>query len=956
VSRNRLDELFDAALDVPAAQRAAWLDAACGNDVRLRAAVERLLRADARDQGVLESGLGSFADALAGDAVVPESFGVWRVLGPLGAGGMGEVWLAERDDAGFVQRAAIKQVAWPTPALLRRFERERRILARLEHSGIARLIDGGADPSTGPYLAMEYVKGRRIDAWVRAHALDVRATVCLLLQVCDAVQYAHRNLVVHSDLKPSNILVTDDGAPRLLDFGIARALSDERDGTTGTAPRLMTPDYAAPEMLRDGIVTTAVDVYALGVLACELLTGARPRSRDPRATARDGTDATPAPSATLPRDAPDRDSRRRALRGDLDRIVLTAMAADPARRYPSVEAYAADLRCWLDGRAVQARGDGAAYRLRKFVARNRVAAGIAALSALALIIITAVSVEQAVRANRQAARTEAVRSFLADIFARADPTVAAGKPLTAQQLLVQSQQRLADMKDVPTDVRADLMVMLGKFYWNLADYADTEATLHEALGLAAHGGVSNVVQARALVALAILEQDRGNSAQAWDDTERALALVADAPAGEVAADARRAQMRMLIWHDGAEATQALLATRIAEDDARFGRNSLEAIQSRIVRATALRVLSRYHEAEASLIDAAALAKSRLDYGKRSLYALAMNMLGGIRAEHGDYAGAEQALRESRLTVTALWGTDNVRGAIVDSELHALEVQRGHAERMLAALLHDVAVARSLQRERPDLLPGAFQRLGDAYLALGRFADAEAAYRRLPGQGRGTTAASYPPSAIAQHGLALSLEWQGRDADAEDVFRTVLAQRGRPQDPPSRRLAATHAAYGDFLRRRGRVAEALHETREAAELVAAGEDDPLRARVLSSLALAELATGDANAAKTAAARATSIARRVLPAKNWQIAPALCALAQADLATGAADDAQSLAREALDVASPPHPPDDPRARECRTLLARAQSRPSADSSTLRTGRPGHGFAGPESKAMRRSIPNS
>jgi serine/threonine-protein kinase len=923
MSTDRIDALFEAALGVPTDRLGAWLDAACGGDVALRAEIERLLRADARNLGVLESAAGDIADVLTDDRVQPAAFGVWRVLGPLGAGGMGEVWLAERDDAGFVQRAAIKQVAWPTPALLRRFEHERSILARLEHPGIARLIDGGTDAS-GPYLAMEYVNGQRIDAWVRERALDVRASVRLLLQVCEAVQYAHRNLVVHSDIKPSNILVTDDGAPRLLDFGIARALSDEAAGTTGTVVRLMTPDYAAPEMLRDGVVTTAVDVYALGVLAYELLAGTRPRRPDPRTAPRDTIDAAtvPAPSTAVSQEKPDRHARRHALRGDLDRIVLTAMATDPARRYSSVEAYAADLRRWLEGLAVQARGDSAVYRLRKFVTRNRIAVGIAALSAVALVIIAGVSIGQAVKARRQAARAEAVRSFLVDIFARADPTVAAGKPLTAQQLLVQSQSRLAELKAVPVDVRADLMVMLGKFYWNLADYADTESMLHAVLTLAAQGGVSNAVQARALVALAVMEQDRGNSMDAWNDIDRALDLVADTPADDVAADARRVRMRLFMWHDGAQVAQARLAEQIIEDDARFGSSSVEAIQSRIFRASALRVLSRYREAESVLVDATTLAKSRFDYGKRSLYALAMNILGGTRAEHGDYAGAEQAFTESGRTVAALWGADNIRKAIVDSELHGLEVQRGNVEQIVPALRQDAVSAGSLKRERPDLQFGAFRQLGDAYLALGRFAEAESAYRGLPRQGRNASATTYPPSMIAQHGLALALEWQGQFNEAETVFKTVLAQPERPQDTPSRRTAATHAAYGDFLRRRGRIDEALRETNKAAGLVAQGDDDPIRAQVLASLARAQLAAGDPTAAKASASRAVDVARRVLPAKNWQLAPVLYALAEVDAATGASAEAAALLHEAIEVVSPPYPPGDPRINEYRALLSRAQ----------------------------------
>ncbi|MDN5924602.1 MAG: serine/threonine protein kinase, partial [Xanthomonadales bacterium] len=410
MNKQRLDALFDAAQDIAPEHRAVWLDEVCAGDGELRHALERLLIADACAGGVLESGPELIAEVLTQSASAPQAFGVWRVLNSLGAGGMGEVWLAERDDAGFVQRAAIKQVAFPTPGLLQRFERERQILARLEHPGIARLIDGGVDAAGCPYLAMEHVEGQRVDAWVREQALDVRATVKLLVQVCATVAYAHRNLVVHSDIKPSNILVGADGKPRLLDFGIARVLSEDNAEATHTATRLMTPDYAAPEWLAGARPTTAVDVYALGVLAYELLSGHKPYrlQRHGNAASELADTTITVPSAAIAASLADARSRKRALHGDLDRVVMTAMAADPSRRYATVEALAADLHRWLDGRAVAAHGDGAGYRLRKFVARNRIATAAVIVALLALLAATAFSLRQAHVAREQAARAESV--------------------------------------------------------------------------------------------------------------------------------------------------------------------------------------------------------------------------------------------------------------------------------------------------------------------------------------------------------------------------------------------------------------------------------------------------------------------------------------------------------------------------------------------------------------------
>ena len=916
----RVDAIFDEAVTVTADRRTAWLDARCAGDADLRAEVERLLLADARQGGLLETMPVELDRALVDAVSAPARVGVWRVLDRIGAGGMGEVWLAERDDAGFVQRAAIKQVAWPTPALLRRFEHERRILARLEHPGIARLIDGGSDPEAGPFLAMEYVDGQRIDTWVRDRALDVRAIVVLLLQVCDAVQYAHRNLVVHSDLKPSNILVGADGAPRLLDFGIARAISEDGAASVATRTRLMTPDYAAPEMLRDGTVTTAADVYALGVLACELLAGRRPPRPDFLAAslAEARMPSLPVPSAVLSRDLADWRSRRHTLRGDLDRIVAKAVDPDLARRYGSVEALAADFGRWLDGHAVLARGDGTWYRLRKLVGRNRVATVVVVVAALALAIATATSIDFALRERQQATRALAVRAFLVDIFARADPTAVEQGKLTAQQLVIQSQHRLSDMVDMPHGVRADLLVMLGQFYWNLADYESTRANLLEALQLAEVGGVSTDVEARALVALGILECDSGEQALAWEHLQRALVLLDKMPAEDVQADARMLRARLSRWHDGAAVAEARLSQQIDEDGQRFGGDSVQVVESLIQRAEALLALARYGDAERELGEAARLTRTRAGNGRRSRYALSMSVLGESLRARGDYAGAEQAWQESARTVESLWGK-SLRYAIVERRLHQLETLRGRPRQAVALMERDLAQMPAEESRHAALQGSLNVGLGDALLLGGDFVAAESAYRGGP------VAASSTP--VSWYGVALALDRQaGRGDEAEAAFRAAIADDDeRREGEYTRGPALAHAAYADFLRRVGRVDDALHEAHVAATLVAAGDDDPPRAQVLATLALVQLAHGDTVAATASARDALDISRRTLPDGNWQIAPALHAAARTALAAGDLSSAEQLAERALALASPPFPEGDPRLNEYKELVAEVRAAP-------------------------------
>ncbi|MEO8958173.1 MAG: serine/threonine-protein kinase, partial [Rudaea sp.] len=299
MNRQRVAELFEQAVDLPAGERAAWVNAACGDDAALRVELERLLRADARATDFMERPPALVSAAI--DASVGSGeelhFGPWRSLRQIGIGGMGEVWLAVRSDGEFEQRVAIKQIAYPTPGLLQRFRQERQILARLEHPNIARLIDGGVTESGAPYLVMEYVDGIPITLYASQQHLDLRARLQLFLHVCDAVQYAHQHLVVHRDLKPSNILVTTDGTPKLLDFGIAKVLATT-DGAaqTQTAARMLTPDYAAPEQFSGGAITTATDVYALGVVLHELLAGVRPAPASQRSAR---ANAVP-PAQTLP--------------------------------------------------------------------------------------------------------------------------------------------------------------------------------------------------------------------------------------------------------------------------------------------------------------------------------------------------------------------------------------------------------------------------------------------------------------------------------------------------------------------------------------------------------------------------------------------------------------------------------------------------------------------------------
>ncbi|AVP97962.1 hypothetical protein C7S18_12460 [Ahniella affigens] len=409
-------QLLGECLELPAAERDAWLTGQCGEDVALKAEVTRLLMADAALDGPLDRPLLEQVQttSITPDPRIGVQVGPFVLCAMLGRGGMGAVYRAERNDGAFDQVVALKLLGssfGDDPLAMRRFAQERKFLVRLQHPNIARFLDGGVFGEAQPWYAMELVDGESLTHHVTRLNLPLRARLMLFMQVCDAVQYAHQNLVLHRDLKPANILVDKTGQVKLLDFGIAKHLGDFADApstATHAGQRAYTPDYAAPEQIAGGSVSTATDLYALGVIAFELMTGKRPFARDEllRASALGEASLAELPSKRLTRDGAD--SRTVAgVRGDLDTIVLACLQPNPARRYASASALKRDIERHLAGLPIEARPDSFAYRSSKFVQRHRFAVTAGVLFALALITATTFSWIQAQRAEQASARAAA---------------------------------------------------------------------------------------------------------------------------------------------------------------------------------------------------------------------------------------------------------------------------------------------------------------------------------------------------------------------------------------------------------------------------------------------------------------------------------------------------------------------------------------------------------------------
>lgn len=570
----KMEALLDEALDLEPSEREAHVRAQAAGDDDLRDEVLRILAASAASESFLEStGRQDLESALARMASAIEeksddelgeltTAGPYRLIRKLGRGGMGQVYLGVRDDEAFKRYVAVKVIrrGMDTEDILKRFSVERRILASLTHPGIARLLDGGSTAEGVSYFVMEYVDGEPIDKYCDENRLSVKDRLALFQKVCSAVHYAHQNLIVHRDLKPGNILVTRDGDVKLLDFGIAKFLNPDLAGytlpMTRTELRVMTPEYASPEQVRGNSLTTASDVYQLGILLYELLTGHRPFTFQTRvqgeiekiileqAPEKPSTmisrveelkesNATLTPeSVSLKRRTP-LDRLRKQLSGDLDRIVLMALRKEMDRRYQSADQLLQDIQNYLAGRPVSAQADTLTYRVGKFVQRNKLGVSAAALVAVMLVLTTIVSIRSAIVTERQrhqieleARKSHDVIDFMVDLFDKANPEYAQGRELTVRELLDLGAEDVQTRLEDHPEVQSDLMRVLSQVYAGLGE-ADAGMVLAEAAlerEVDRFEDKDSPELASALYTMGVLKDDVGESQESIRYHEEALAM------------------------------------------------------------------------------------------------------------------------------------------------------------------------------------------------------------------------------------------------------------------------------------------------------------------------------------------------------------------------------------------------------------------------------------------------
>ncbi|MEI8031531.1 MAG: protein kinase [Comamonadaceae bacterium] len=497
----RLSPLMDEALELEDEQLAAWFSNISVNNADLVPALRELLsrKASVQTSDILQRGpefTAPGAATISSDFKADDTVGPYRLLRELGRGGMGEVWLAERIDGALKRQVALKlpHSALRKRQLAERFARERDILGSLVHPNIARLYDAGLTPEGQPYLALEYVEGEALTTWCDARKLGIRARIELFRQVFAAVEYAHGQLVLHRDLKPTNILVTTAGEVRLLDFGIAKLMTDGQaleTELTQLGGRAMSLQYASPEQILGQPLGTTSDVYSLGVVLHELLTGSLPYRLQRGSNAaieeavlngeptRAGRTVISAEHSQARGDSPRH--LQVSLKGDIETLLQKALKKHAAERYGSAQAFAEDFERFLRGEPVQAKAANTAYRLHKFVQRHRWGVALGTASIVSLLAITATAVILGLQARDESARALAARDFLIDMFRQADPDLSHGAEITARQLLDQGQKTIVTTLNSQPLLQAELLRGLADAQANLADYAKADQTLSEAV-------------------------------------------------------------------------------------------------------------------------------------------------------------------------------------------------------------------------------------------------------------------------------------------------------------------------------------------------------------------------------------------------------------------------------------------------------------------------------------------
>ena len=833
---HEIDRLFADAMELPRSERRAFVETTSRHNPELCREVCSLLDAHEAAGSFLGELDSDRAAALIGSGGAPlpeENVGAYRLLRELGRGGMGVVYLAERSDGEVEQRVALKLIkrGADSDEVQRRFLMERRILARLEHPGIARLIDAGVSARGSPYFAMEYVDGTPLQVYCDAKRLDVDARVRLFREIARAVRYAHGQLVVHRDLKPSNILVTAAGEPKLLDFGIAKLLDTddvEAMPRTRTGLRLVTPEYGAPEQIRGEPVTTATDVYALGVILYELLSGRRPYrfpDRTPEGMARVIAATEPERPSTFVAEsdataiARARDTTparlRRRLQGDLDTIVLKALRKEPKRRYDSVEALLDDLERHVTGLPVRARPDTVTYRTIKFLRRHRVGAGLAALLVASILTGMTIALWQARVASREAAKAKEVLEFVIGMLAQADPGRSGADKVTARQLLDVGAAKIETDLAGQREIQAEMLYVVGGLYMQVGLYDESIRLLEQSLERRRllygndHPDVSNSARSLANTLREVGQYDR---AQVLHRESLAIQERRFGPASvEVAESLEGLGLTLAEASDYGAAIplleRALAIRRSRPEDEDGVADVLHNLGQ------TLKWKGDYAGAEPLYKEALAI-RTRIHGPDHPETTLTMSNMGSMYSEQGRFAEAEPLTRHPLEVWIRLFGEDHADVALARNNLSMLLYNMGRHREAVPFILQAIATNRKAHGDRSERVATELGNLAGFRSELGDHDEAVRLRREALEIGREIFRDPHMVLAHYLTGLGSALALSGRLDEATSHLVTAIAMYDKTVTKDHPRRGRALADLGEVRLSEGRWAEAETHLREA----------------------------------------------------------------------------------------------------------------------------------------------
>ena len=895
---------------LPLSERPAFLAARCGGDAVLRAEIDALLAADTASggggdgfiTGVIDQAVLELPPPTPADARVGRQVGPYRLVAELGHGGMGTVYHAERADSAYRGSVAIKFVrgALAGPDADRRFRSERQILADLAHSNIARLIDGGTTEDGTLYLVMELVDGEPIDRYCDHHDLDLRARLELFRAVCGAVQYAHQALVIHRDLKPSNILVTADGAPKLLDFGIAKLLDAERGSVadTGTLARALTPTYASPEHIRGSRVTVATDVYSLGVVLYKLLTGRVPfevpAGTSPREIERLVCETEPArPSAA--------DGR---LAGDLDAIVLKALRKEPELRYALVSELSEDVRRYLAREPVTATRGTTWYHVAKFVRRHARALAVAGgvLAGVAGIVgyYTLRVARARDRAQLEASRSEQVSRFLTQTFAAADPeqAVGSGPNATARELLERGTRRIESELAGQPVTQAVMFGAVGRAYQGLGLYREATPLFERALALKHETGADDLEVARAEYDLGTLATAKGDYPTADSLLRAALARRrAELPPEDPALIRALVALAQVAYERAQyEAAERLLREAVASARDLVGEDRRELPQVLSTLGEVRQRRGAYAEADSLFTEALGLRRELFGDNHPSIPET-LHLLGMLRPDEGDFAGADSLLREAYLSGRRILGDDHPTVATY------LRDYAGFLSNLLARMQDADSLLRSALQRHRRVLGDDHPLVADDLLELGvlHFDEpaGEAMVRDALALMRRAYGGDHPQIVMALNMLGKQVSQRGDLAGSLPYYRDAVAMARRLFGDAHERVISSELNLAMTLQwmERFEEAESLLTSLHARSLRSLGDAHPETDRARGDLGYLYFLTGRIAAAEPLLRASLEYRQRTLGPKHFATADVLLHLSGVAAAGGHGQEAERLAREAL-----------------------------------------------------------